>query len=351
MNVRELLNLMVQKNASDLHLKSGRPPLLRIRGELTGIGDTPLSTSVIRDMIAEITSDADKQRFDKELELDCAYSLADVGRFRINVFLQRQQIGAVIRLIPLEIKSLDQLGFPQILKDIALKQKGLVLVTGPTGSGKSTTLAAIVNHINENRRCHIMTIEDPIEFVFEDKKSVINQRELGSDTKSFSGALKHVLRQDPDVILIGEMRDQETIALALTAAETGHIVLSTLHTTSAAQTIDRIIDTFPPHQQQQVRSQLSTILEAVISQLLLPTADGMGRVAVQEMMVCTPAVRNLIREDKIFQIPQIIQTGAAHGMQSMDAALTSLYKKGKISYQEALAHVQDAELFKRTVSM
>jgi len=347
MHIDELLNIMVKNGASDLHLKVGSPPLFRIHGELLPLDSPALTTEDVRSLVGQMANDEQKRRFDKARELDLAYNLEGVARFRVNVFLQRMNVGAVIRLIPLNIKLIDDLGFPPVLKTLALKPRGLVLVTGPTGCGKSTTLAAMTEHINNNRRCHIMTIEDPIEFVHQDKKSVINQRELGSDTLTYVEALKHVLRQDPDVILIGEMRDFDTIALAITAAETGHLVFSTLHTVGSSQTIDRIIDAYPPHQQQQIRNQLSTVLEGVVSQVLLPTADGKGRVAALDIMVSTAAVRNLIRDNKTYQISSVIQTGAAQGMQTLDASLKILYQKGLITYEEALTKCTNPETFKK----
>ncbi len=347
MHIDELLNIMVKNGASDLHLKVGSPPLFRIHGELLPLDSPALTTEDVRSLVGQMANDEQKRRFDKARELDLAYNLEGVARFRVNVFLQRMNVGAVIRLIPLNIKLIDDLGFPPVLKTLALKPRGLVLVTGPTGCGKSTTLAAMTEHINNNRRCHIMTIEDPIEFVHQDKKSVINQRELGSDTLTYVEALKHVLRQDPDVILIGEMRDFDTIALAITAAETGHLVFSTLHTVGSSQTIDRIIDAYPPHQQQQIRNQLSTVLEGVVSQVLLPTADGKGRVAALDIMVSTAAVRNLIRDNKTYQISSVIQTGAAQGMQTLDASLKILYQKGLITYEEALTKCTNPEAFKK----
>lgn len=347
MHIDELLNIMVKNGASDLHLKVGSHPLFRIHGELLPLDSPALTTEDVRSLVGQMANDEQKRRFDKARELDLAYNLEGVARFRVNVFLQRMNVGAVIRLIPLNIKLIDDLGFPPVLKTLALKPRGLVLVTGPTGCGKSTTLAAMTEHINNNRRCHIMTIEDPIEFVHQDKKSVINQRELGSDTLTYVEALKHVLRQDPDVILIGEMRDFDTIALAITAAETGHLVFSTLHTVGSSQTIDRIIDAYPPHQQQQIRNQLSTVLEGVVSQVLLPTADGKGRVAALDIMVSTAAVRNLIRDNKTYQISSVIQTGAAQGMQTLDASLKILYQKGLITYEEALTKCTNPEAFKK----
>ncbi len=298
MTLDELLRTMAKKDASDLHLKSGKPPMIRLHGDVVPLNDTPLSNADIKNLLGPVVPDAGKKVFDKERELDFAHSIPEVARFRFNVLLQRGNLGAVIRRIPLKILTLKDLNAAPILAKLSLKEKGLVLVTGPTGSGKSTTLAALINHINEKRKAHILTIEDPIEFVHPDKLSIVNQREVGSDTLTFDAALKHILRQDPDVILVGEMRNLETIATTITAAETGHMVFATLHTTGAIATIDRIIDAFPPEHQSQIRSQLSMVLEGVISQNLLPKIGG-GRVAVQEIMVCNSAIRNLIRESKL----------------------------------------------------
>lgn len=349
--IEKLLKLMIEKNASDLHLKSGSYPLLRIHGDL--IPQTSfqkLTSEEVRDMIGEITTSEQKLRFDENRELDFAYTLQqNQARFRINVYLQKGVVGSAIRLIPAKIPTLDDLKFPPVIKELCLKPRGLVLVTGPTGSGKSTTLAAMIDYINSNRKCHIMTVEDPIEFVHSDRTSIINQRELGSDTLSFVNALRHALRQDPDVILVGEMRDLETIRLAVTAAETGHLVLSTLHTIGATGTIERIIDVFPPEQQRQIIVQLSTILEGVISQILLPRADGKGRIAALEIMTGTPAVRNLIRENKPHQILYVIQTSGSLGMQTLDMSLKSLYNNKVITLQEALSKCTDPENFKKMI--
>lgn len=347
LQVEDLLRLMVEKGASDLHLKAGGPPMLRIDGELVPAGYESLSSDQVRRMIESMVSDSQKAEFVAEKELDLAYSVPGISRFRVNVHLQRGSWGASIRIIPSRPYTIDELKLPPILKDLALKPRGLVLVTGPTGSGKSTTLAAVVNHINENRRCHIITIEDPIEFLHKDKLSVIGQREIGSDTHSFTAALTRVLRQDPDVILIGEMRDLETIAVAITAAETGHLVLATLHTNSAATTIDRVIDVFPPHQQQQIRMQLSVTIEGILCQSLLTKAKGSGRVMAMEVLAITPAVRNIIREGKTHQIPNLIQAGAQFGMISLDQSLKNLYQQGLITYEEALTKATNEDDFKR----
>ncbi|MFA5858947.1 MAG: type IV pilus twitching motility protein PilT [Elusimicrobiota bacterium] len=350
MIIDDLLRMMLDKKASDLHLKAGRNPILRIHGELIPQTDLPeLSNDDIRGLVGQMVTDEHKVRFDRDRELDLAYTLQGSARFRVNVLMQREKIGSVIRVIPWKIPTLEEMKFPPILADLALKPRGLVLVTGPTGSGKSTTLAAMLNHINVNEACHILTVEDPIEFVHQDKKSVFNQRELGTDTLSFSASLKHALRQDPDVILVGEMRDPETIQLAITAAETGHMVFSTLHTTGAAQTIDRVIDVFSPEQQPQIRTQLAGLLEGVVSQTLLAKSDGSGRACAMEIMICTPAIRNLIREGKIYQIPSTMQTGVSMGMQTLDSALKALYEKRIVSFEEAASKATNPEAFRAAV--
>jgi twitching motility protein PilT len=349
MTIEDLLHIMVERGASDLHLKTGSAPMIRIDGELTPVTYEVLTPDVVRRMIESILTDEQKARFIAEKELDLAYSVPGLSRFRINVYLQRGTWGTAIRVIPARPFTIDELKLPPILKDMAMKPRGLVLVTGPTGSGKSTTLAAMINHINENRRCHIVSVEDPIEFLHKDKNSVICQREVGADTHSFTHALRHVLRQDPDVILIGEMRDLETTSIAITAAETGHLVLATLHTSSAPTTVDRIIDIFPPHQQQQIRMQLSVTLEGILCQTLLPKAKGSGRVMAMELMPVTPAVRNIIREGKTHQIPNIIQSGMQFGMQSLDMALRNLYLQGMVTFEDALAKAAVPEEFARLV--
>lgn len=335
MNIDGLLTELVSKEGSDLHLRVGEPPVFRIHGKLTRM-DYPKIESV-EEVVYPILSEERRKRFEQFMELDLSYEIADVSRFRVNCFRQRGKMGAVLRAIPVKIKTIDELMLPQITKDICLRPRGLVLVTGPTGSGKSTSLAAMVDHINRNRSCHIITIEDPIEFVHEDKQSAINQRELEIDTHSFAAALKHVMRQNPDVILVGEMRDLETISLAITAAETGHLVFATLHTTDAPQTIDRVIDVFPPEQQNQIRMQLSVTTQAIISQTLLARQNTTGRIAAFEIMVATPAIRTLIREGKTHQIYSDIQAGGEHGMISLDQYLIDLLKKHSISYEDALS--------------
>ena len=346
--IDELLRMMVEREASDLHIKAGSPPGLRIDGELLPIEDMPpLTPDDTERLITSIMEDSHKKVFADKKELDFAHSFSDLYRFRVNVFMQRQSMGSVLRLIPVHIQTLDDLAMPEILKNLALKPRGLVLVTGPTGSGKSTTLAAMVDYINSNRRCHIVTMEDPIEFVHRDNLSYINQREVGDDTHTFDDALAHVLRQDPDVILVGEMRDFKTIETAIIAAETGHLVLATLHTNSASETIDRIIDVFPPHQQSQIRTQLSVTLEAVLCQALIPRRDGMGRACAMEIMLAIPAVANLIRENKTFQLLNTIQTNANIGMQTRDQALRLLYERGVITFESALAYATNQDDLKR----
>ena len=332
----ELLKILVERQGSDLHLRVGEPPILRIHGDLTRTEFPVLTGEDTRNLVFSIMNEERLAVFAEQMELDMSYA-TDQARFRVNVFQQQGQIGAVMRVIPISIKTIDDLGAPQIAKEIALRPRGLLLVTGPTGSGKSTTLAAIIDHINTHHRAHIMTIEDPIEFMHEDKLSAINQRELGQDTHSFAAALKHVMRQNPDVILVGEMRDLETIQLAITAAETGHLVFSTVHTTDASQTIDRVVDVFPPEQQRQIRTQLAVTLLGVISQTLLPRCDTTGRIAAFEVMIATPAIRSLIRDGKTHQLNSDIQTGSQHGMESLDHNLMRLVHDKKVRYEDALA--------------
>lgn len=335
MHIDDLLRELVEREGSDLHLRVGEPPIYRIHGKLTRT-KFPVITAT-EDYIYPILNEERRARFEKNMELDLSYEIKGCSRFRVNCFRQRGKMGAVLRAIPVKIKTIDELMLPQVTKDICMRPRGLVLVTGPTGSGKSTTLAAMINHININRRCHVMTIEDPIEFVHEDKLSEINQRELEIDTRSFAAALKHVMRQNPDVILVGEMRDLETISLAITAAETGHLVFATLHTTDAPQTIDRVVDVFQPEQQNQIRMQLSVTIQSIISQTLLTRRDQEGRIAAFEVMVATPAIRTLVREGKTHQIYSDIQAGGEHGMISLDQYLIDLLKKRRISYEDAVA--------------
>ncbi len=348
--VPELLGKLLAANGSDLHLTAGTPPVVRVHGELERLDEYPeLTPRALQGMIYAILPQKLRERFEQELELDMSYSLPGRARFRVNVFMQRDAVGAVFRVIPFEIKDIDSLGLPPVVADLARFPRGFVVVTGPTGSGKSTTLASMVDVVNVERAGHIMTVEDPIEFLHKHKTCIVNQREIGADTHGFGAALKHVLRQDPDVILVGEMRDLETIGTAITAAETGHLVFATLHTQDAPQTIDRIIDVFPPHQQQQVRVQLSTTLQGVVTQQLVPTVDGQGRAVACEVMVATPAIRNLIREGKVHQIYSAMQAGGRYGMQTMDMSLASHVKAGRISQQMAFERCHDAEELDRLI--
>ncbi|MDK2800098.1 MAG: twitching motility protein PilT [Clostridiales bacterium] len=347
MNIDELLKYTVEKRASDLHLTVGIPPTMRLYGELIHIGQDKLSPEDTERYIKQILTDEQFQLFQAKGELDLSFSVAGVGRFRINVFRQRGTMAAAIRLVASQIPSLEELGIPISVSELAKKTRGLILVTGPTGSGKSTTLAALINLINCQRKAHILTLEDPIEYLHRHEQSIVNQREIGHDSHNYANALRAALRQDPDVILVGEMRDLETMSIAITAAETGHLVLSTLHTIGAAKTIDRIIDVFPPSQQQQIRVQLSTVLQAVISQQLLSRKDKNGRVAAIEVMIANPAIRNLIREGKTHQITSIIQTGMQFGMQTMDNAIMDLYKKGMITRQDAITYATDQDIINR----
>ena len=335
-NVTELFKYMQQRGASDLHITVGKPPVVRVDGTLQEVPNMPiLSPQHTQALVYSILTDAQKKQFEETNELDFSFSVKGVSRFRGNVFRQRGAVGMAVRTIPFEIKPFEQLGLPPVLKDLCNRPNGLVLVTGPTGSGKSTTLAAMVDFINEHTKAHIMTIEDPIEFVHRHNNSVINQREVGTDTSSFEIALKHVLRQDPDVILIGELRDIESMRIALKIAETGHLCLASLHTNSAAQTISRIVDIFPGHEKQQVRTQLSFVLEGVVSQQLIPSSRG-GRIIAYEILVATPAIRNLIREDKVQQIVSHMQTGQKYGMTTLNAMLYKLYTERYISYEDAV---------------
>jgi len=336
-NLHELLQLMAERGASDLHITTGSPPQLRINGKLTPIGSTALAASDTKQMCYSILTEAQKHRFEEENELDLSFGVKGLSRFRANIFVQRGAVSGAIRSIPFQVKSFEELGLPPVARELVKKPRGLILVTGPTGSGKSTTLASMIDKINSERQEHIVTIEDPIEFVHNHKMCVVNQREVHADTHSFKNALKYILRQDPDVVLIGEMRDLETIEAALTISETGHLTFATLHTNSSVQTINRIVDVFPPHQQPQIRAQLSFVLEGVISQQLLPRKDGTGRVLALEVMIPNPAIRNLIREDKIHQIYSIMQTGQSKfGMQTMNQSLYDLFTRGLITKDEAI---------------
>lgn len=344
LHLNDLLNILMDKKGSDLHLTAGSAPQVRVNGGLQPLDEFGMMMPAeLRRIIYEILTADQRQRLEDHRELDASHPVPGRGRFRVNVFFQRDSVGAVLRAIPNEIMRPEDLGMPQVVNSFAHLHRGLVLVTGPTGSGKSTTLASIVNLINEERAVHIMTIEDPIEFLHKHKKALVNQREVGSDTQSFNDALRHVLRQDPDVILVGEMRDLETIGAALTAAETGHLVFGTLHTQSAPQSIDRVIDVFPSHQQDQIRVQLGSSIQGVVSQQLLPTADGKGRVVAVEVMVATAAIRNQIRDGKVHQIPSVMQAGSKYGMQTMDQSLAVLVKSGRISRELAFERCADSE--------
>ncbi len=346
-HIDELLRLVVEKRGSDLHLAAGVPPVLRIDGQLYATNYEALTEFEVQRMVYAILTDEQIRLFETDYELDCSYYLRNVSRFRVNVYRDRGAVAGAFRVIPSKIPTVRELGLPLVLEDISRRPRGLVLVTGPTGSGKSTTLAAMIGQINNERSVHIITIEDPIEYLHTHKRSLINQRELGSDTRSFAQALRHALREDPDVILVGEMRDLETMSLAITAAETGHLVFSTVHTNNAAQTVDRIVDVFPPGQQEQIRIQLSNNLEAVLSQQLLPRAGTPGRIAAMEIMIASPAIRNLIREAKAHQITSIIQTSAHHGMQTMDQCLRDMYQRGLITYEEAMGRAMNQEELKK----
>lgn len=347
-NIHSLLKLMIERDASDLHITAGSPPRLRIMGKLVPLDSPILTPKDTKEMCYSILTESQKKRFEEEEELDFSFGIKGLSRFRGNLFVQRGAVGGAFRTIPFKIRGFSELGLPPIVEELTKKPRGLVLVTGPTGSGKSTTLAAMIDKINSERAEHIITIEDPIEYLHSSKVALVNQREVGADTHSFGKALRHVLRQDPDVVLIGEMRDLETIETALTIAETGHLCLATLHTNTATQTINRIIDVFPSHQQPQVRAQLSFVLEGVISQLLIPRIDGNGRVIAVEVMVPNAAIRNLIREDKIHQIYSQMQIGQSKfGMQTMNQSLLSLYQRRLISLEEALVRSPEPEELKQ----
>jgi twitching motility protein PilT len=351
MHINDLLELVLHYRGSDLHLTAGSPPVVRVHGDLYPMTHLPvLNGSQIRQMVYSIISQKQREKFENDLELDTSYALPGKGRFRVNVLLQRDSVGCVMRSIPYEIVDFDKLGVPPSVKGWAYLPRGLVLVTGPTGSGKSTTLASLIDIVNRERAVHIMTVEDPIEFLHMHKRAIINQREVGQDTHSFAQALKHVLRQDPDVILVGEMRDLETISTALTAAETGHLVFATLHTQDAPQSIDRVIDVFPAHQQQQVRVQLASALQGICTQQLLQNRDGQGRAIACEVMVATPAIRNLIREGKVHQIYSMLQAGGKHGMVTMDMSLAQLVRSGKVNLEMALERCANEEDLRRLLN-
>ncbi len=340
----QLLQTLIERGASDLHITTGSPPMLRINGHLAPAEGPALTAAETKQLCYSILTDAQKHRFEEENELDLSFGIKGLSRFRANIFVQRGAVCAAVRAIPFQLKTFDDLGLPPIVSELVKKPRGLILVTGPTGSGKSTTLAAMIDRINTDRSEHIITIEDPIEYLHPHKKCLVNQREVNADTKSFKTALKYILRQDPDVVLIGEMRDLETIEAALTISETGHLTFATLHTNSSVQTINRIVDVFPPHQQSQIRAHLSFVLEGVVSQQLIPRKDGQGRVLALEVMIPNPAIRNLIREDKVHQIYSVMQTGQSKfGMQTMNQSLLEVYQKGLISKDDAIgrSHVPE----------
>jgi len=344
MHINDLLKMAIDRNASDLHLKIGRSPVMRINGELFSQEDTgTITPEIMNSLFTEITTEKQRNAFSQELEADFAYQAKDIGRFRINICQQDGAIGLVCRPVRMEIPTIEGLGLPEICKTLAMKSSGLVIVTGPTGCGKSTTLAAMMNYLNNTVKRKIITIEDPVEYLHRDIKCMFSQRELGRDTVSFAQALKHAMRQDPDVIMVGEMRDIDTMSIVLTAAETGHLVLTTLHTPGTTEAINRFIDVFPPHQQQQVRIQLSIALEGIIYQLLLPRADNSGRTVAIEVMAASSAIRNLIREGKTYQMMNIIQTGTQAGMQTLNQSLVELFKTGVITREQALARSMDTE--------
>ena len=345
MDLTELLAFVVKNKASDLHLSAGLPPMIRVHGDVRRINVPALEHQEVHAMIYDIMNDGQRKFYEENLECDFSFAVPNLARFRVNAFVQQRGAAAAFRTVPSKVLTLEDLKAPKIFQDIAEYPRGIVLVTGPTGSGKSTTLAAMVNHVNENEYGHILTIEDPIEFVHESKKSLINQREVGPHTLSFANALRSALREDPDVILVGEMRDLETIRLALTGAETGHLVFGTLHTSSAAKTIDRVVDVFPAAEKEMVRAMLSESLRAVISQTLLKTKDGSGRIAAHEIMIGTPAIRNLIRENKIAQMYSAIQTGAQLGMQTLDQNLQDMVRRNLVSAAEARGKAQNKESF------
>jgi len=345
--IEEIVLEGIQRKASDIHITVGIPPAFRIDGELVSFGNKKLYPEDTEYLVKQTMNELQFEKFIEAGEYDFSFSIQGISRFRVNAYKQRGSFGMALRIIPYDIPTMQFLGLPSVIEELTELNRGLILVTGPTGSGKSTTLATMIDKINSNRRCHIITLEDPIEYLHKHDKSIINQREIGTDTKSFANALRGALREDPDVILVGEMRDLDTISIAITAAETGHLVLSTLHTIGAPQTIDRIIDVFPPYQQQQVRIQLSSVIQAIITQQLLPKADGNGRIAAFEVMIATPAIRNLIRESKVHQIETAMLTGTKNKMQTMDNSLLQLYKTGKITKDMAISRAISQEEIKK----
>ncbi len=349
-NLHQLLKAMIEKGSTDLHITTGSPPQLRIDGSLTPLRMPPMTAADTKQLCYSVLTDAQKHKFEEENELDLSFGVKGLSRFRANIFMQRGAVAGAFRAIPFKILSFDELGLPQIMNEIVKKPRGLVLVTGPTGCGKTTTLASVLDKVNSERREHIVTVEDPIEYLLPHKSCIVNQREVGADTKSFKNALKYILRQDPDVVMIGEMRDLETIEAALITAETGHLVFATLHTNSCVQTINRVIDVFPPYQQAQVRAQLSFVLEGVLCQALVPKASGAGRALALEVMVPTPAIRNLIREEKIHQIYSQMQVGQSKfGMQTMNQSLYSLYQRRLVTLDDAMSYSPDLDEFRQMI--
>ncbi|AKL95271.1 twitching mobility protein PilT [Clostridium aceticum] len=351
MDIIQLLTKAVKAKASDIHITVASPPMIRVNGKLIKMEDNKLTPEDTKNIVQQMMTPDQVLSFKEKGELDFSYSNAGLGRFRVNAYKQRGSYSMAIRVVTFKVPTIEELNLPPVITELSKKQRGLILVTGPTGSGKSTTLAAMINYMNESRNDHILTLEDPIEYLHKHNKSVVNQREIGNDSYSFANALRSALRQDPDVILVGEMRDLETISIAVTAAETGHLVLSTLHTIGAAKTIDRIIDVFPPHQQQQIKVQLSSVLEGVISQQLLPKADESGRAAAFEIMVTNPAVRNLIREGKTHQMQTVIQTGSKLGMKTMDASLMELYRSRTITRETLQKYAVDIDMLTRQMGI
>ncbi|EYE89682.1 twitching motility protein PilT [Fervidicella metallireducens AeB] len=351
LNLEDLLRKAIELGASDLHITVGLPPTMRINGKLIPYGNGKLVPKDTENYVKEMLDADQYDEYIKTGEMDLSFSIQGVGRFRVNVFRQRGSDAIALRTVAPQVPTLDKLGMPSVIKELTNKTRGLILVTGPTGSGKSTTLAAMINEINSTRSGHIITLEDPVEYLHKHKRSIVNQREIGHDSKSYANALRAALREDPDVILVGEMRDLETISIAITAAETGHLVLSTLHTVGASKTVDRIVDVFPPYQQQQIKVQLSTVLEGVISQQLITKANGEGRTCALEIMTATPAIRNLIREGKTHQIDSAVQIGAKYGMKTMDMSLIELYKKGEITYEDAMLYSVDSDVMMRMLKL